>query len=163
MLYIPYIIIAMINETAEKITLLFYKLWTSRGIVTNEAISIRVDDNEVDFECDDKYLKQALLEITNDDIVLLKNSLTFMLQKDIITCHTKQMLDGMLLFYGIGINHKAIEMVEGSVSNNKEYQKQYNKTFALGLNFSMFSNSGSLVEGRLGDIDLSWIKDKFSK
>lgn len=54
-------------------------------------------------------------------------------------------------------------MVEGSVSNNKEYQKQYNKTFALGLNFSMFSNSGSLVEGRLGDIDLSWIKDKFSK
>ena len=49
MLYMPYIIIAMINETAEKITLLFYKLWTSKGIVTNEAISIRVDDNEVDF------------------------------------------------------------------------------------------------------------------
>ena len=115
MLYMPYIIITMINETAEKITLLFYKLWTSKGIVTNEAISIRVDDNKVDFKCDDKYLKQALLEITNDDIVLLKNSLTFMLQKDIITCHTKQTLDGMLNFCDIGINHKAIEMVKNNI------------------------------------------------
>ena len=156
-------LISMINETAEKITLLFYKLWVSKGVVTNEVLTIKIEDGEAEFECEDELLKQTLVAIANGDIILLKNVLTFMLQKNIICCRTKKMIDGMLLFYGIEMNHKSIDMIEGSASNNKEYQKFYNNTFALNINFSMFSNSGSLVEGRLGDIDLSWIKDKFSK
>ena len=44
-------------------------------------------------------------------------------------------------------------MVEGLVSGNKDYQKQYNKTFALNLNFSAI-NLGSFLDARLGDVKL---------
>ena len=74
-------LISMINETAEKITLLFYKLWVSKGVVTNEILTIKIEDGEAEFECEDELLKQTLVAIANGNIILLKNVLTFIYRK----------------------------------------------------------------------------------
>jgi hypothetical protein len=62
----------MITETAEKIALLFYELWTTRGIITDETITLVARDNETEFDCDDDALHDALSKIVDGNFVLLK-------------------------------------------------------------------------------------------
>ena len=142
----------MINNTTEKITLLFYKLWSEKGIVTDEPIAIETGD-DIDFECDDEPLRQKLLSVVDGNIVLFKNALTFMEQENIFSCKKRNLADRNVILFGITMEPKAIKMVEGLVSGNKDYQKQYNKTFALNLNFSAI-NLGSFLDARLGDVKL---------
>lgn len=144
----------MINETAEKITLLFYKLWTTKGVVTNEVMSIKINDDEASLECGDDTLREALLLIADNNCVLLKNALAFMMQKRLFSCNKKVMLDGTVMMFGIVMNHEAIDMIEGAVSGNRNSQSNYNKTFALNIKFNLF-DLGALVDGRLGDLVIS--------
>ena len=142
----------MITETAEKIALLFYELWTTRGIITDETITLVARDNETEFDCDDDALHDALSKIVDGNFVLLKNALTFMIDSDIISVTTSRTINGALVMLNIIPSPKAIKMIEAAQSKdkgNREYQEQYNNTFGVNVNFSLIH--GSLVENKLSD------------
>ena len=124
-----------IQEAAQKILLIFYKLHTAQGYITEETLEFEYG-NSWEFSTEDKVLEKAL----NDEIdssILIKNALQYLEDKGLITFKTQGLMSGDFLGYQFNLTSNGVDMIEGvgGAGNTRAvYQSTFNVKLAENIN-----------------------------
>ena len=124
-----------IQETAQKILLIFYMRYTTQGFITEEVMQFEYDDKWV-LDTDDELLKSAL----NDEIgspILIKNALQYLEDKRLISFKTRGLVSGDFVAHMFNLTSNGVDMIEGvgGAGNTRDiYQNTFNVKLADNIN-----------------------------